>query len=59
MAKKRKTEKAAPTEPLKNGKPGGQGDVSKQQQDKASPPASKRKKTGKNSATPPEDINGW
>ena len=46
MAKKRKTEtsKAAPMEPLKNGKPS---TVS----DKQSPPASKRKKTGKNSAT--------
>ena len=62
MAKKRKTEKVAPAEPLKNGKPGSLPDVSSSKlQDKASPPASKRKKTGKNSATPtpaPVDDNG-
>ena len=61
MAKKRKTEKVAPAEHLKNGKPGSLADVSSKQQDKASPPASKRKKTGKNSATPtpaPVDDNG-
>ena len=58
MAKKRKTEKVAPAEPLKNGKPGSLGDLSSKHQDKASPPASKRKKTGKNSATPPVDIDG-
>ena len=60
MAKKRKTEKVAPAEPLKNGKPGSLADVSSSKlQDKASPPASKRKKTGKNSATPaPVDNNG-
>ena len=60
MAKKRKTEKVAPAEPLKNGKPGSLADVSSKQQDKASPPASKRKKTVKNSATPPPpvDIDG-
>ena len=58
MAKKRKTEKVAPAEPLKNGKPGSLAELSSKQQDKASPPASKRKKTGKNSATPPVDNNG-
>ena len=58
MAKKRKTEKVAPAEPLKNGKPGNLGDLSSKLQDKASPPASKRKKTGKNSAPAPVDNNG-
>lgn len=59
MAKKRKTEKAVPAESLKNGKAGNLTDVSSsKQQDKASPPASKRKKTGKNSATPPVDNSG-
>ena len=60
MAKKRKTEKVAPAEPLKNGKPSDVSSLSSKQQDKVSPPASKRKKTaGKNSAPPVvEDDHG-
>ena len=55
MGKKRKTETgkvatAASTEPLRNGKAGSERPGSETQPDKQSPPASKRKKTGKNSA---------